>query len=238
MNYLIKIKELALDILFPPICLNCLRHLNAEEKTSGLCADCFAKITVHTSLFCSACRARLPKNIKICHKDSAYLLGAATNFDEAARNLIHQLKYHSWSRLQKPIKNLLEIYFKNLNLKLAGNWLVIPIPLHKKRERERGFNQASLIGKIIADYYRLPIRTDILIRQKETKSQTDLKDWEQRKNNLSGAFQVTQPETIKNKNIILVDDVYTSGATIKEAVKNLKLAGAKKIMALVLAKTK
>ena len=114
----------------------------------------------------------------------------------------------------------------------------MPIPLHKNRERERGFNQSEAIAKIIASELNLQLKKDLLVRAKETKIQAELKDWNQRKNNLAGAFQIPQPEGIKGKNIILVDDVYTSGATINEAVKTLKENGAKKIIALVIAKAR
>jgi len=235
---LIKLKELALDVLFPPLCLNCNRLLKNQEKDNGICDACFAKISVHTALFCPVCRARLPENKKICHQSSSYRLGAAANYDEPLKTLIHRFKYHSWSRLQKPIAKILENYLKNLNLELKGGWLIIPIPLHKNRERTRGFNQAGIIGKIAADYFRLPYEDRILSRSKKTQTQAELKNWDQRKENLSGAFAVSNAEQIKNKNIVLVDDVYTSGATINEAVKVLRSAGAKKILAIVLAKAK
>ncbi|MBI3046362.1 MAG: ComF family protein [Candidatus Harrisonbacteria bacterium] len=240
MSNLIKLKELALDILFPPICLNCENSLVKAEKNNGICDLCLSKIIIHTTLFCPTCRARLPENKKTCHQNSAYLLGAAADYDGAVKNIIRRLKYKSWSRLKNPIGYLLKIYLKNLKLDKAKlkNYLVIPIPLHKNRERERGFNQAELIGKIISEKYNLPLAKGILIRNKETKSQTELKNWDERKNNLTGAFKIENAEYLKNKNIILVDDVYTSGATVNEAVKTLRTAGAKKIVALVIAKTK
>jgi len=235
-----QIKEIILDILFPPVCLNCEKTLADSEKDAGICAACLSKIIIHTTLFCPVCRARLPENKKICHKGSAYLLGAAADYDGAVKNIIRHLKYKSWSRLKNPIGDILRIYLKNLKLNelKLKNYLVIPIPLHKNRERERGFNQAELIGKIIADCLNLPLEKNILTRTKETKSQADLKNWDQRKNNLAGAFQIGTGKNINKKNIILVDDVYTSGATINEAVKTLRLAGAKKILVLVLAKTR
>ena len=237
MLFLLKIKWLILDILFPPICLNCKKTLEGSEKDTGICALCLSKIIIHTTLFCPTCRARLPENKKVCHLDSSYLLAATTNYQDEVKNLIHQLKYQSWTRLEKPIRCLVETYLKNLASQFK-NYLVVPIPLHKTRQRERGFNQAELIGKIISENLNLPLEKNILTRTKETKSQTDFKDWEQRKNNLVGAFRVIRPEAVAGKNIILVDDVYTSGATINEAIKILRLSDAKKIIAFVLAKTR
>ncbi len=238
MHYLIQFKEFILDILFPPICLNCESHLIKAEKNNGICNLCLSKIIIHTALFCGVCRARLPENKKTCHKNSQYLLGAVTNFDETVRKLIHQLKYQKWQKILNPLKIILENYLNNLKLnpEKLKNYIVIPIPLHKNRMQERGFNQAELIGKIISEKYNLPLAKEILIRNKETKSQAELKNWDDRKNNLAGAFKIENADFLKNKNIILVDDVYTSGATIKEAAKILKENSAKKIIALVIAK--
>ena len=241
MSYLIKLKELLMDALFPPLCLNCGKNLAGAEKNDGICLDCLSKIVIHRTFFCPICRARLPENKKICHKSSPYLLGAVTNYDDLAKNLIHRLKYDSWSRLKKPISVILRSYLKNLQFGVLSdnffkNYIVIPIPLHKNRERERGFNQAELIGRIIAEEYGLPLENKILIRAKETKSQAELKNWEQRKENLESAFKIADSADLKNKNVILVDDVYTSGATINEAAKVLKSAGCKKIIAFVIAK--
>ena len=240
MIFILKLKDLALDILFPPICVNCGNSLIKEEKGRAVCNACLSKITIHTTLFCGICRARLPENKKICHKNSQYLLGAATNFDETIRNLIHQFKYQKWQRVLNPLKIILEIYLNNLqfNSESLKNYIVIPIPLHKNRLQERGFNQAELIGKIIAEKYNLPLETKILFRNKETKSQAELKNWGERKNNLASAFKIENADYLKNKNIILVDDVCTSGATIQEAAKILKENSAKKIIALVIAKTR
>jgi len=205
-----------------------------------LCEDCFKKIAFNTTLFCGQCRARLPENEKICHKNFPYLLGAATNFNDPIRNLIHQLKYRHWKSAEQPIAKIINIYLKNLKLtnQQIKNFIVVPIPLHKNREQDRGFNQAALIGKNIADNLDLPFRKNLLLRIKETKIQAELKDWEQRKTNLENAFQISEPTTLLGKNILLVDDVYTSGATINEAVRILKENGVKKIIAMVVAKAR
>lgn len=262
MLYLTKIKEVVLDILFPPVCPNCKNSLREQEKDGSFCGHCLSKIFIHNTLFCPICRARLPNNKKICHKKSSYLLGAATNYDEPVKALIRQFKYGYWTRLAKPLGNILATYLENLALnirtsevqniddnfgtsdvqilkkKLFKNYIVIPIPLHKNRLREREFNQAEILAKIIAGKLNLVMRAGALIRVKETKSQADLKDWEDRKSNLAGSFAAGAPKIVSKKNIILVDDVFTSGATINEAVKTLRLAGARKIIALVVAKTR
>lgn len=154
-------------------------------------------------------------------------------------NLIHHYKYERWTRLLDPLKKVLHSYLDNLS---AGGFdfkkfIIVPIPLHKNREQSRGFNQAEHLAQIIAYRYQVSI-IDGLTREKETQIQAKLKNWEDRKKNLEKAFLAANPEMLSGKNILLVDDVYTSGSTINEASEKLKSIGAKKIVALVIAKTK
>ncbi|MDP3999721.1 MAG: ComF family protein [bacterium] len=220
------------DILFPPLCLNCQK--NAE---GDLCPECWAGIRLNTSLFCPVCGLRLADNKKVCHKDSPYLLAAATNYDnDSIRTLLKLFKFKKWQRLQRPLGEILVSYLRNLDLDIR-NFTVVPIPLHEDREKERGFNQAKLIAKIVADFYKLDL-TEPIQRIKNTKTQSLAKNHEERAQNVINCFAVNYPELIVGKNILLVDDVHTSGATIREAAKTLKSAGAKKIIALVIAKTR
>ena len=237
MEYIQKTKEFFLDLLFPPRCLHCQAHLGKSEKDSWLCLTCENHIIIYTTIFCSVCGARLPENKKICHKSSSYLLAAATKYDGSIRSLIRQFKYHGWPSLSKKIRKYLEKYIKNSGL-TAKNYLVVPVPLHPDKLKERSFNQAELLSVEIADLLGLKMNKDILIRTKKTSAQAELKDYEKRKDNLAGAFAVKNPEQIAGKNLILVDDVFTSGATMNEAVRALRLAGAKKIIAFVIAKTR
>ncbi len=118
----------------------------------------------------------------------------------------------------------------------VGGFIVIPIPLSKKRLRERGFNQAELIAKYVAEKFNLPIVQDVLIKIKDSPKQSEAKNYKERLKNVEGCFAVKNPELIKGKNIILVDDVFTSGATVKEAIKNLKIARIKKVIVFTVAR--
>lgn len=232
MPLLNKLKKWAQEILFPPLCLNC-----QKASKNDLCPDCFSGIRLNTSLFCPACGLRLANNKKVCHKDSPYLLAAAADYgNDSVRTLLKLFKFKKWQRLQKPLGEILSSYLQTLNLQLT-NCVVIPIPLHEDREKERGFNQAKLIAQIAADFYKLDLIEPIQ-RIKNTKTQSLAKNREERVKNIAGCFLLTHPELVEGRNILLVDDVHTSGATISEAAKTLKFAGAKKIIALVIAKTK
>lgn len=231
-----KIKNLILDILFPAICLNCQKTL--EDKNRLICQPCLSLIKFNNTLFCPVCRARLAENKKICHYDSPYLLAAAGNYDDPVlQNLIHCFKYKYFKNLAPILAEVLIKYLDNLSLSMVKSQksVVVPIPLHSRRERQRGFNQAKLIAEIVAQYFALPL-IDGLKRIKNNKPQVGLKDNEAKIKNINDCFKIKNPELIQGKNIILIDDVFTSGATMNEAVKILKQNGAKRIIALVSAK--
>ncbi len=231
--FLISAKNLILDILFPPLCLNCQKHL--EARTIQLCENCHSSIKINSALFCPICRARLAENKKICHFDSQYLLAATGNYDDPIlQNLIHCFKYRKMDFLTPTLNEIIVKYIKNLKLEL-GNFIVVPIPLHFFREKSRGFNQAKLLAKAVARHFNLPL-IDALRKIKNNEPQAKCKDAEKRAANVANCFKIKNPESVKGKNIILIDDVFTSGATMTEAVKILKQNGAKRIIALVLAK--
>ena len=113
--------------------------------------------------------------------------------------------------------------------------LIIPVPLHIKRLRERGFNQSLLLAHAIERKRQIPLNFSLLKRHKFTLTQTGLNKIE-RKKNIKGAFEVSDKKKIAGKNIILIDDVYTTGATINECAKTLIKAGAQKVTVLTLAR--
>ena len=250
-NLLIKIKDAIFDILFPPICVNCRKYITQSKQkitdiSELICAECLTRIKINTSLFCPFCRARLADNKKICNHSKKnfpyyYFLAATGNYDDPIlRNLIHCFKYRKFENLAPLLGELTVNYFENL--KLIGkstdkpiNYIIIPIPLHFWREKQRGFNQSKLIAEYIAKKLNLRL-VDNLKRAKNNKPQVESKNSEERNKNVEGIFKITNSDLIRGKNIILIDDVFTSGATINEAVKILKENGAKKIIALAIAK--
>lgn len=234
---LTAIKDAVLDILFPPLCFACEKNLTPEEKTDNVCAACAESITIFETLFCPTCGARLPQNAKICHPETPYLLGSASSYrNEAVQKLIWRLKYGKLRVAAAPLAELLAQYLSALDYNFT-NFTVIPIPLHGDRLNERGFNQAELLAEAAARAIARPLGTDALCRVKATPAQAKMRDKAERAANLSGAFAIHPNGTpVAGKNILLVDDVFTTGATIGEAVKTLKIAGAKTIIALTVAK--
>lgn len=230
-----------LDLLFPPVCLVCRKRINMDENKLFLCASCLDKVKLNNTAFCPVCSRRLPKNKKTCHQESRFILAAAGFYgDEILDPLISLLKYQRIKQAAVPLgeilTNYLEDLFKNYELEMK-DFLIIPVPLHRQKEKQRGFNQSYLLANQLSKNTGLPIANDILKRTKNTASQVELKDKEKREINVKNCFTLENSELLNGKNIIVLDDVFTTGATMKEAAAVIKKAGVKKVIGLVIAKT-
>jgi len=135
----------------------------------------------------------------------------------------------------RSLEKIIRSYFNCLNFSFPCLDLVVPIPLHRKKLRERGFNQAELIAKVVAKHLQVRLTKGNLKRTKATITQTSL-DRKERRRNLREAFTVKNRDGFQAKNVLLVDDVYTTGTTIKEAAKVLKEAGVKEVYVFALAR--
>ncbi len=223
---------LIMRVLFPSACLAC----GAEIGEGAICEACFGEIARDRTLFCAVCRARLPDGKKICHKDAPMLLGSAGPYDaKAIKALIHALKFGGITAAAGPLGDLLADYASGLSLDLRSS-IVVPLPLSARRERIRGFNQSALIARRFAAQRGLPVEEAILFRTGHRKPQSETKSAAERRENIRGCFTVPRKILTEGKNIILIDDVVTSGATLTEAARTLKAAGAKKILALAAAR--
>jgi competence protein ComFC len=201
-----KVINSFLNLLFPIKCLGC------GKENEILCPECLRRIDYPTLL------------------KSNNILAATDYNDELAKRAIWLLKYRGLKQIAEPLAELIkQRILEKIKIK---NPVFIPIPLSSKRLRERGFNQSELIAKYLSDN----VITNVLYKSRETISQVLVRDRKKRLDNLKGSFAVKNTELIKDKNIILIDDVSTTGATISEAKKVLRDAGAKNIMALVVAR--
>ena len=155
-------------------------------------------------------------------------------FDENFQEPIHHFKYKGKVSTGKSLGIRLAQELKKQNLSDVA--YLIPVPLHKTRKRERGFNQSEIVAESLGAELSLTVEKNILSRIKNTKYQTKL-TVEERKQNVAGAFQVNDKQKIlKDRKIILVDDVITTGATLNECAKVLKQAGVKEILGVTIAK--
>ncbi len=147
---------------------------------------------------------------------------------ETIQNLLHNLKYNNAFKIGKFFgKRIAEEY--RIQLREFNSDSIIPVPLHRLKKAERGYNQSFWIAKGIASELRIEIADKVVKRRKYTESQTAF-DKSERSRNISGAFRVVKSDRIKGKRIIIIDDVVTTGATASELAAALKNAGAEKIL--------
>lgn len=214
-----------LDYLFPEdqFCPVCGETPEAGRR-AGFCAVCREALRPPAPGLCQGCRVRLTHTGAICVTCQSlgirplWALGAHTGI---LRQAVHRLKYGNWPILGQRLGELLG---QNPELQRWGAGLVVPVPLHQQRERQRGYNQAALVASGLAVGLSIPVGK-VLIRIRATTSQTHL-DGETRRRNVAGAFGCAQPNTVRGRRILLVDDVVTTGATARECVRVLISAGA------------
>lgn len=224
------------DFLFPKRCIGC------KKQGSYFCPSCVESAKPHFPQVCPVCERPSPDGVrhKYCDKHQTPSgLHSIWAYEGAPRKLIIKLKYRFISDITDELAEIVTNSLKSYK-SLAGNsvWLeekvtVIPIPLHWKRENWRGFNQSEELGKRIASKMGWDF-TNLLIRAKHTAHQVGLRG-KSRRENVQGVFTPkTDPLTSYHPNILLFDDVWTTGATMKEAVRILKLAGVRHIWCLTL----
>lgn len=225
-----RLRNFFLDVLFPPLCVNCRVSLPSQKEF--LCDSCASHIIINDGYYCPICQARIPQKNGVCHR-SPYILAAASQFQEPLPALIHTLKYNRIPHIAHTLAAIVLIYLSRIDFHI-DDYIISPIPLHPKKQRERGFNQSEIIASLLASYYNTSFQ-DVLIRARHTPSQTFLSR-KARTKNVEGCFLVINAENVRGRNIILVDDVSTSGATLHQAALVLKQNGAKHVIGVVVAK--
>ena len=227
---LIKLKEVALDLLFPRWCIGC------GKEGDFLCHVCQHSLPRITPPLCPRC-GRPQSSGMLCSSCVSWQaeidgIRSPFQFDGVIRQAIHQLKYQNLRALALPLARLLNNFL--LTSPLSGEVLV-PVPLHQKRLKERGYNQASLLTYQLGKLTNLPVVDDCLIRLRHTPPQARTLTVGERRNNLINAF-TCRDYRLRNKQVLLIDDVSTSGATLDACAVALKAAGATSVWGLVLAK--
>jgi ComF family protein len=152
-------------------------------------------------------------------------------FEGPLREAVHQFKYRPCRSLGKPLGD----WMVDRVSVLSGIDAVMPVPLHVKRLRQRGFNQALLLAHRMSERHRVPLSCDNLVRIRPTRPQVELTG-DERIKNVKGAFALRQPGEVEDRHVVLIDDVFTTGATMNECAVVLKKAGAARVTAFTLAR--
>jgi len=243
LNFLNLLNQFILDLLFPPSCINC------QSEGSYLCQDCLSLVDVSLNQYCPFCRpAKIVLNGRTCNlckrtKNLDGLYSAAPYHDFIIKKTIAQFKYEPYIKaLSKPLSLLIIKHFQLLEHPLGNpsgfngaKEVLAPIPLAKKRLRQRGFNQSEEMAKELSVFFNIPLLCNVLVKTKETLSQIELSG-SQREENVKGAFFCKNSDAIRGKKIFLVDDVFTTGSTMEECARVLKIANAKEVWGIVVAR--
>lgn len=207
-----QLADTALDLLFPPRCISCN------------CAG---------TLLCQNCQAALRPVSPVTHIEGSLRENRATAvFEGTIREALHVLKYQNQQRMAIPLGVRLYDEYKQANWNAT---LITAAPLHANRQRTRGYNQAGLLAANLAQWAGVPFSPDLLQRVRDTRSQVGL-NMPERQANVANAF-IADSGRVKDQHIVIVDDVYTTGATLRACADALRQAGAAEVWGLTVAAT-
>ena len=233
-----------LDLIFPKRCVGCGRI------GTYFCPRCISTIKIIETAICPVCEKPGIDGATHPGCKTRYALDGFTSFfryDGVVRKAIKAIKYRSVFDLAQAFVDLVpSVFFSQLSTMNRQPFILVPIPLHPSRFRERGFNQAEAMGHIVAKRLHVPVVTDILRRVKKSTPQVEMKSKDARLKNMDGVFAVHSnfdKITLKRENVkasklgvILVDDVFTTGATMRAAANVLKRAGAPFVWGVTMAR--
>jgi ComF family protein len=235
------------DWLYPPRCRACSGRIEGRDA-EYFCSDCWGHIQLISHPLCNWCGRPFPDAAGDDHTCGVCLsrppqFTAARAWacypreeiaDDPVRQVVHKFKYGRKVSLGKPLGRLMALGCREF-LDGCRFDLIVPVPLHPKRLRWRAFNQSLLLAREISRAYRVPADPFVLRRDRPTPPQTQLPEDERRKN-VRSAFSLNVDRPVDRKSILLVDDVYTSGATVNECSRVLKRARASEVFVVTLAR--
>jgi ComF family protein len=222
--------------LFPAECRLCNQPLLAMSRLP-VCDPCLAKIQAFQSPVCTRCGEILTiGNVSVCtactNAPPPFVAAVAIGpYDGELRGLVHLLKYHSVRPAAQILGRALTTLLQQQNGRIGDQPLILPIPLHRAKDRARGFNQAEEIANVVKRFSGFAIDRHALVRKRATESQTGMTS-HQRRENVRGAFALRKRglNAVNGRNIVLIDDVMTTGATAAECTRVLLRAGAKQVL--------
>lgn len=221
--------QVLLDLLFPPRCLGC------RQSGMWICQACLEQVGRTEGLFCTHCGQPI-SGVESCihcrnHEPVLAAVEAPFLFEGVVRQAVHALKYRGRRVLAEPLGSLLAGFARSRRWPAAT---IVPVPLHARRERDRGYNQSALLGRVLAEGLGWPLLCRSLFRWRHTDPQVGL-DRRARRENVRDAFR-WQASSAPPRRVLLLDDVYTTGATMAACAQALRAAGAEEIWGLAVAR--
>lgn len=231
-----KIFQLLVDSIYPRRCTFCDCVLGRKERY--LCKTCRNKIpSPITEPRCKTCG----KPLRCEEKEYCYDCDQRIQSYEAGigiflyqgimKEAVMRFKFQGRKEYGMFLGKLMNLYAADF-IKNIHPDMIVPVPIHRKKQSRRGYNQAEVLAQIVSKGFSIPIRTDLVLRKKFTKAQKEL-NRNERKKNIKKAFQVKK-EAGKYKRILIIDDIYTTGTTINEMAQELKSSGVEEVYFLVL----
>ena len=236
-----------IDALYPRRCRSCGQPTNYDNvaevggrSTGFFCAECASDVSPIKSPFCTVCGMPFPDGSGpghpcsdcLSHRSYYHSARSAAVYKGTLKDAVHLYKYRGIQAMHQFLGPLVadaaREFFSDADVAAA-------VPLHRRRLAKRGFNQSLFLAKYAAEALSIRLSVDGLVRVRYTRPQVDL-DPAEREENVKGAFAVERPEEFKEKRVLLLDDVYTTGATVRECAKVLQKAGAEKVYVLTVAR--
>ena len=221
------------DLIYPPKCVAC-----GDIQARHLCEACLSKIAYIEPPVCRRCGLPLDGPTcreAMCGRFAFHNARAVAIYDGVVREAIHQLKYSGLTVVAQELRDLMTAFLARTPHFAIDASCVVPLPIHRSRQRERGFNQSFLLAVGVADHLNLPIDSKSLIRRVATRPQVELSPYE-RMENVKGAFAAAD-NAFEGQAVLLIDDVLTTGSTAGEASAALRKAGARCVYVLTLARS-
>ncbi len=230
-----------LSVVYPFHCKLCSQFI-ARRETGPICPLCWTEIELLEPPLCSRCGCALNEVAlsagRLCpeclrHTPPFACARSAAAYRGQLREMVHLFKFQGRLDIGKKLASLLVSLYRRTP-ELAAD-VVLPVPLHKKRLKARGFNQSEVLARALARCCRLPLANKALARKKNTPPQSELAGRARRKN-VAKAFVAQRPFPLAGKRVLLVDDIYTTGSTVAECSRTLLAAGARQVAVLTLAR--
>ncbi|MCL1843315.1 MAG: ComF family protein [Defluviitaleaceae bacterium] len=225
-----------LDWVYPPKCLACKSLLPLNEERRFFCVICQGLFEPVGEVFCQTCGSPTKTEVKTCAgcfgKTFHFTYNrAAFLYDELMRDLMHDMKFREKRRIAEGLSLLWAEGYKGKTL--YTGYEIVPLPMHPKKKRERGFNQAEIMAAALSHALKIPV-SHALVRTVDTPPQAGLHP-RVRAENVKGVFSLCEKTEPRGKKYILADDIFTTGASLNECAKTLKIAGAAEILCMTLA---
>lgn len=234
-----SLKDRLLHFFFPKTCVHCRRDLKPLEN-GCFCGGCLGRVLPILPLFCRRCGVPLPHGGAHCpacrgtsKRFQCSLIRAVYPYGEEIQSLLHAMKYRKKRYLARFMVEAMASAWERY-AELKGCEILVPVPLHPRRRRERGFNQALVLADQLSPRIMLPAR-EVLERNRNTRPQWQL-DRLERGSNVEGAFSLKPGGALGVKSCLLIDDLCTTGATLENCARTLKKAGVRRVHAFVFAR--